>query len=293
MKSHRNLLSVTAVTALASALSVLGSGSAVAAESNNAAPAFAVNAAAIESAAAQATERWAENEGVYRSMATLDVSTYANDGLEVVVVRPADIEPVDNVAEVDSKNGAVEVSGVFKVAARPSIASFAASGSASWVKKSSDCLTRDENNTGWIDSCWEINWESDDGSSTKDYWALHHSATAKSKGIWTLFNAFVKSDRDSTSPSSWEWVDWTPGSDLDKGNCTSMNFGVSHIATFSTTYSVCDKWDITKSAAAGSFSNYWRGTAHMSERDVAYTTVIRTSQGSAVVYALSAGFFAL
>ncbi|MGH8010770.1 MAG: hypothetical protein ACREQ3_27595, partial [Candidatus Binatia bacterium] len=88
------------------------------------------------------------------------------------------------------------------------------------------CFAREQNNTGWLDECYKVHKLSGDSSSVNDYFQLEHYATATSDGPWTLTNITLESTQSgSSSPMS--WMDWSPRSDQDVGNCQSIEIGIS------------------------------------------------------------------
>ena len=162
-----------------------------------------------------------------------------------------------------------------------------------WNHRASGCFAREENDTGWIDSCYQVkqyNTDTTDGTSTRDIFALHHYATAKSKSTWYLTRAKLESYKSSGSPTFRQWVDWSPRSDQNMGSCTNVQIGVAYSGVgFNVGHGICDKWNITKWAEAGHFANRWEGGATRTEREVVYMTSIKVSQGQFPSWSLSGG----
>lgn len=244
----------------------------------------------VAQGSARATERWAQEFGVYRTVDAVQAYEYASDAGPVVVTYTNDVTPTSDVAEVD-EDGRVNVSGSFQTSGRPSLAAFANSGSA-WVNVANACQSREQNATGFIDGCYQILQESTDGDASYDYYTFKLWGTAKSTGIFTLSEAYGKSSRSSSSQGAWSWVDWAPRSDTNQGNCVSVTLTVGFAGgSLSAPFTQCDQWDISKGVAAGQFQNYWRGNAYRSEREVAHLTLIKTPTGKWPVWTFDHGFF--
>jgi hypothetical protein len=163
-----------------------------------------------------------------------------------------------------------------------------------WTLYGNACFSRIQNSGGYIDSCYKINRLVNDGSTTKDYYQLEHYATAGSKGIDTIHNAWLSSTKGSSS-SAMSWVDWAPKGDTT-GACANQTLSVSVAGVgISSSYTRCEKWDITKYAEAGKFKNLWDCNCTLGikgDREVAYMSVVSVAQGGKATWTLSAGFFA-
>jgi hypothetical protein len=243
--------------------------------------------------AKEATDRWASKYGVYADTKALTVHDFGTADSPDVLVSMAD-SGVESVFTEVLPDGSVRVGGVFSTSTTGDTSdSGHGSTYAGWSLRDSNCFARVENNTGWLDHCYQISKLEMDGDSVKDYYTLHHYATAKSKSIWTLKSATIGSSKKSGS-ASMEWFDWAPGADRPFGNCgsTTISISVGGIG-ISKSYASCpDKWDINKSSTAGTFENSWRGSAQMSEREVAYMQTQKTPQGGWPVWNLSTDFYA-
>ena len=244
-----------------------------------------------EAAAAAATGRWAERYGVYRTNDRVRVSSYGPSADPVFITFTNDVQVVSNLVE-RAGDGGVAISGTFKDVSYLNVAAYASSG-AGWQLMASACQSREQNSTGYIDVCWKKYRLTNDGDGQFDYWVWNQYATAKSTGIFTLSTAWGKSWKNTAQSYPWYWVDWSPNADLTLGNCSNVTVGVSYIVELSATYTACDRWDITKSATAGTFQNYWRGSAYRSERAVAHMTMIKLAQGQTPSYYFDHGFSAL
>lgn len=243
-------------------------------------------------AAEAATERWAEKYGVYRSIEEVQVLRGTEGARHTTLVLPSDTGVVET--SFERRGEGYLSSASYDVSAGNSIPGVAGAGSG-WNMIGSNCFAREENSTGWIDSCYKIhqyNTDSTDGSGTRDIFQLHHFATAKSKGIYTLWEARLESDQSTSGPTFTDWHDWDPGADSTL-NCTSQNVSVSYGGFgISETHEHCEEWDITKHSDVGHFVNRWDGYVWQSEREVAYMTVIKVNQGASPVWTLWDSFFA-
>jgi len=159
-----------------------------------------------------------------------------------------------------------------------------------WNLVGNQAFARFEDGKGWMDHAYKMHKLVVETIPNKDYYQLEHWATAKSKGAWTLYAAHVWCQKQSSS-SPMEWVDWDPQADQDYGSGgQSVTIGISYIVEISSTYTVRDKWDITKYAEAGKFKNSWRGSAWRSERNVAYMICVSVPEGGWPAWTLSAQY---
>lgn len=191
--------------------------------------------------AAAATSRWADSHGVYRTLETVETEVYDGPTGEVVMTYTDEVRPTDNVARISQDGNSVEISGSFETVAEDTLAAYASAGSA-WNQTSSACQSREQNNTGWIDGCYRIYQLSNDGDSTRRYFAWEQHSTFKSKSAWWMLRAWGSSSKSSNNTSgAWSWVDWSPRSDKSVGNCTATTIGISYVANLTRTYEQCDK----------------------------------------------------
>ncbi len=155
------------------------------------------------------------------------------------------------------------------------------------------CAGRIQNNTGWIDYCYE-SWKSTKNQSwnggNKQFVALNHWATFKSKSTWKMYKARIRAVPKTGSTS---WVDWAPKADSSKGNCKTVNLelqargvGVGSSAT------QCDEWDIGKFAESGRFDNTWFGSAVRKERHLKYMIMVARNPGTTNTWTLNGDFWA-
>ena len=165
--------------------------------------------------------------------------------------------------------------------------------SGSWNMVAQTCYSRYETTSGWIDACYKMHKLNSDGDGSNDYFQLEHYATAKSKFPFGLAAATIEAVKAGSS-SSMEWVEWSPASDLDVGNCTSIGLEVAAQSVgISASHNICDNWDITKFSDAGHFKNKWSNvfTPISSERGVAYMIAVKVPQNGWPVWSLSKNFW--
>jgi hypothetical protein len=154
------------------------------------------------------------------------------------------------------------------------------------------CYDRKQNNTAWFDPCrsWHILHK--DGDPHRTSWGHKQWGTAKSKSIWYLTNFEVKAwpARESAHQA---WLDWAPGADEERGNCTTTTVG-AEVNGFMLEKSTqhCDEWDITKYEKGGDFVNDWRGRARRSERRVAAVKATATANGYSPTNAVRYDYYA-
>lgn len=164
-----------------------------------------------------------------------------------------------------------------------------------WMLVASQCFARFGGITGWMDHCYQMHKLMGEPDSQKDYYQLHHYATAKGKTIFTLKWAKIECEKHPSS-STMEWLDWSPRSDQNVGQCIPITIGVSAFGvSISGTFTICKSgWDITKYEEAGKFANKWHGFVWPpSEREVAYMVCIKVPQGGWPIWNLSASFLSV
>jgi len=163
----------------------------------------------------------------------------------------------------------------------------AAAASAYWTLKEQGCLSSLYVDSARLDSCYYIYQLINDGSTTRNYWALRQKGTAFEYG-GGLHWASVSGERTPNTPAQ-TWVDWAPEQGHD-GSCSSVNVGVSYIVSLGYTVTACEKWIFDKSCNTCStwIKNTWDcnclfgldakgGTV---SRAVAYQMLVSTSQSS-------------
>lgn len=125
--------------------------------------------------------------------------------------------------------------------------SVTAAAAAYWELRETACLASLYVQSARLDSCYYIYKEINDGSTTRSYWTLRQKGSAFEYEAG-LFTAWVSGERTPNTVAQ-TWVDWEPdqGHSGDVGQCSSMNLGVSHIATVSYTTTACEQWFYDKS----------------------------------------------
>jgi hypothetical protein len=162
-----------------------------------------------------------------------------------------------------------------------------------WSLVASQCFARIEGVSGWIDHCCQLYKLVGDSNKEGDYYELVHYATARSKTIFALVQAWITCEKHESS-STMGWFDWSPGSDLNVRRCTPITIERTlNGSSMGGTFAVYESgWDITKYSDAGKFSNRWYGHAWRQERGVAYMVGVKVPQGGCPVWSLTASYFA-
>ena len=148
----------------------------------------------------------------------------------------------------------------------------------SW--QAAKCAARWTNTYGWMDRCTQWGHIVNDGDSSRDHWVFKTYATCKSLADWNIQTCTLSSKRTIATGLQY-WEDWAPRAD-SSGNCRTVSVGVSaYGVSVSGSYSACDQVDITKGAAAGTFSNTFRTpSSHLQERSVQYQLAVGVPQGT-------------
>jgi hypothetical protein len=245
--------------------------------------------------AEEATTRWAQTGELYRDISHVKVLEAVRGESRSTIVMPTYLRLVD--ASVEDDHGFVTSTTEVELSLARALGAAEGVGS-SWNRRNSDCLSRKENSTGWLDECWRIHQyktTTTDGSSTRDIYQFHHFASFKQKGIWRLHRAWIESRRnqnDWVSPPFYSWEDWSPKSDTT-GNCSTFNVSVSYLgAGISAAHNRCEEWRITKYSEVGRFKNEWRSgmKSITSTRELGYMTVVKVGQYAQPIWTVSSGF---
>lgn len=151
---------------------------------------------------------------------------------------------------------------------------------AGWSRIAEKCFARISDGWAWMDHCYHMYKESNDGSSSYDYYALKRFATMGRNDPWRLWNGRIRATR--SGGASQTWVDWSPGSDWSGGSCSTITVSMtSPIAGVSMAVERCpETWDMYKSAN-GTQPDYhltWSGNS-TGEREVAFVITVRVAQG--------------
>ena len=151
--------------------------------------------------------------------------------------------------------------------------------SGSWGNPvASGCFARITDTWTYMDHCYQMWKESNDGSSTKDWFALRHYGTVFPNSPWVANYAAISSSPTSGS-SAQSWADYSPLQGHN-GNCTTITVGVnSPVAGISTTISACETWQISKDNPAVNFGLLWSGPGTRSSRGLDYEISVSVPQG--------------
>lgn len=171
--------------------------------------------------------------------------------------------------------------------------------SAYWSLSEQACLASLYVDSARLDSCYYIYQLINDGSSTKNFWTLRQKGTAFEYGSG-LHSAWVSGERTPNTTAQ-TWVDWAPEQGHD-GSCSSVNVGVSYIATLSYSVTACEKWIFNKTCNTCStwIKNTWdcncffglSAKTGVVSRAVAYQMLVSTSQSATPRFRLGLGMTA-
>ena len=160
-----------------------------------------------------------------------------------------------------------------------------AAAAAYWTLRESGCLSSLYVDSARLDSCYYIYQLINDGSTTRNYWALRQKGTAFEYG-GGLHWARVTGERTPNTAAQ-TWVDWAPEQE-HTGSCSTVNVGVSYIVSLGYSVTACEHWIFDKSCngCAPWISNKWdcnclfgldakNGTV---SRAIAYQMIVSTTQ---------------
>ena len=141
--------------------------------------------------------------------------------------------------------------------------------------------------------CFYVSKLMNDGSSTRDYFALRQKASLGTERFGSVnWDGWVASVRKSGSTTQY-WEDWDPGSEM-RGSCSSVTLSVSvKLVTIGIGANLCERWEPGLYPDAGHFRNKWNcdcilGVASL--RQVASNIAVSTAQGRYPTWTISAGF---
>ncbi len=152
----------------------------------------------------------------------------------------------------------------------------AAAGTSGWNVVANDCFARYSDTWTWMDHCYQDLKLSNDGSSTYDYYTLHHYATVHPNSPWVANSGLI----NAQAATSQTWMDWSPRGDRN-GNCISASISVS-VGGVGASYPVekCELWDMNKDNPAVNYALLWYGPGCRQDRELAYEIAVRVSQGA-------------
>jgi hypothetical protein len=175
----------------------------------------------------------------------------------------------------------------------------ATTAAAYWQLNEQACLASLYVDSARLDSCYYIFQLINDGSTTKNFWTLRQKGTAFEYGAG-LHSAWVSGERTPNTASQ-TWVDWAPEQGHD-GACSSVNVGVSYIASLSYSVTACEKWIFNKTCNTCSpwIKNTWdcncwfglNAKNGVPSRAVAYQMLVSTSQSATPRFRLGLGMAA-
>lgn len=182
---------------------------------------------------------------------------------------------IDAVAEAPTSRG---------IGGAPGKAGLAAAGTLTW--QSAYCYARYTEPVGWFDHCRQFGYIAADGDTSRDHWVFKQYGTCKSVSGMRMSLCSLSSVRKSGSTTQY-WEDWAPTADTT-GGCRSISISVSAFGVgVSGSYSGCETNDITKGAAAGTFTSAWKGSVASSERAVQSQIAVGVPQGSTPAFTLA------
>lgn len=156
-----------------------------------------------------------------------------------------------------------------------------------WALVATQCFTRISDTWSWLDHCYQMYQEANDGSATRDYYALQHYATASNNSPWRVYWAQIRSYPASTSAPQ-TWVDWAPKGDTS-GSCDpSYTIGISAPIVLTMTSNRCEIWHMTKSNPTVDYTLQWISSGVSGSRGLAYENSVSVGQGLWPVWVLPA-----
>lgn len=169
-----------------------------------------------------------------------------------------------------------------------------------WVTRETGCLNSLPVHSARLDSCYTISQLMNDGSGTKNYYALRHRGTAYEYEAG-LRKAWLTAIRPGGSTLQ-AWVDWSPEQSYND-NCHSIPISVSYEgASIGSSFVQCEKWHHDKSC--NSCSPYFKSTWECNclfglsnkevypdpiSRAIAYAILISVPQGKTPRWTLGIG----
>ena len=151
--------------------------------------------------------------------------------------------------------------------------------SASWSLVGNACFTRISDTWTWLDHCYQMYKLANDGSSTRDYYALQHYATMHPNSPWVGNWAKIRSYPTGGSAAQ-NWMDWSPRGDYSGGSRTTTTLGISVYVVLTMQTTMCDQWWIAKSNPAVDFSVEWYRPGTRNNRELACEIAVWVNQGA-------------
>ena len=150
-----------------------------------------------------------------------------------------------------------------------------------WSRVGAECFARIYDLSVWIDHCYHMYKEINDGSSNYDYYALKRFATmGRDDSLLKLSEGRIRATRSGGASQS--WIDWDPRSDWSGGSCGTVEIGVtSPIGGITVPFERCpNEWDMWKSpnGEQPDFHVTWRGNTGQ-DRELAFEIAVRVASG--------------
>ncbi len=246
--------------------------------------------------AQEAGARWHAG-GVDASVAPLEVWQLGPADYLVTSFNPVNLRP----EVVRQPDGSLVVNAKFDVSANPGVvpkqAAPVSAASAGWSWTNQGCFSRISSAVGWIDSCFvthRLTGETD----PRDFYQLEQYGTVGTQLIGKIYSGWLAADKASGS-SAMSWIDWSPRGTLT-GSCQTVPLSVSALGqSISASGVMCERWNVYKYAAAGSFKEEWScgcivpfGQPYPNTREVDYMQAVSVPGGGSAIWTLSAGFVA-
>lgn len=170
--------------------------------------------------------------------------------------------------------------------------------SASWAWLDQYCFSRmGSDSLGYLDSCYVLHGMVGE-SDPRDFYQLEQYGTVGAGTFTKIYSGFLEGTQASNS-SPMSWIDWSPKSSLS-GSCQTIGITVSALGIgISSSGLMCEKWNITKYAAAGHFKEEWScgciqpfGQPYPNTREIDYMQAVSVPGGGIARWTLSAGYLA-
>lgn len=168
-----------------------------------------------------------------------------------------------------------------------------------WAWQSQACFARfGDPRFGWLDSCYLIHRLKNE-SNPRDYYKLEQYGTVGAGQFGKIYDGWLAAAKGPGS-GAMAWVDWSPRGDVS-GSCQGIPLSVSALGvSISASGIMCERWDMTKGEAAGTFRQMWScgcvwplGQPWPNNREIDYMQAVSVPNGKPVVWTLSAGFTAI
>lgn len=155
----------------------------------------------------------------------------------------------------------------------------AAAAEPAWAIQTGNCFSRINHVYAYIDHCYQIYKMTNDNSSTRDYFALKHYATAGPNSPWTLGYAYIQAYRLSGTTAQ-TWLDWDPKGSW-QGGCSTVSLSISWLgAGLGLNVDRCERWDVVKQNPTVNFKETWLNPGTRSTRGLGFEIAVWVAQGT-------------